>query len=101
MFNVYGYFIACLHSLWLGFLPWLFSRVFRGLSLLLVRSQNDVNDMIFFNTNLERRRRTRFTTYATEARQWMARYEPLMELFGYTPVEFMEDTKSCFGRSSF
>ncbi|KAI8333371.1 hypothetical protein BC941DRAFT_434531, partial [Chlamydoabsidia padenii] len=38
MFNVYGYFIAYLLALWLGFLPRLLPLVFRDLSLFLVQS---------------------------------------------------------------
>ncbi|KAI8341408.1 hypothetical protein BC941DRAFT_467460 [Chlamydoabsidia padenii] len=54
-------------------------------------ARNDVNDKIMSNTYLERRRRTRFPTFATEAQQWMARYDSLAELFGYTPVEMVEE----------
>ncbi|KAI8339762.1 hypothetical protein BC941DRAFT_512093 [Chlamydoabsidia padenii] len=38
MYNAYGYFIAYLLALWLGFLPRLLSLVFRDLSLFLVQS---------------------------------------------------------------
>ncbi|KAI8341905.1 hypothetical protein BC941DRAFT_466804 [Chlamydoabsidia padenii] len=42
------------------------------------------------NTYLERRRRTRFPTFAMEAQQWMARDDSLAEFFGYSPVEMAE-----------
>ncbi|KAI8338968.1 hypothetical protein BC941DRAFT_469150 [Chlamydoabsidia padenii] len=54
----------------------------------------DVNDDIFSNIYLEQRRRTRFLTFATEARQCMGRYDPLVGLFGYTPVEMMEELQA-------
>ncbi|KAI8341372.1 hypothetical protein BC941DRAFT_467422 [Chlamydoabsidia padenii] len=54
-------------------------------------ARNDVNDKIMSNAYLERRRRTRFPTFATEAQQWMARYDSLAEFFGYTPVEMVEE----------
>ncbi|KAI8330844.1 hypothetical protein BC941DRAFT_439724 [Chlamydoabsidia padenii] len=54
-------------------------------------ARNGLNDKIFSNTYLERRQRTRFPTFATEAQQWMARYESLAGFFGYSPVEMMEE----------
>ncbi|KAI8333586.1 hypothetical protein BC941DRAFT_454865 [Chlamydoabsidia padenii] len=36
----------------------------------------------------------KFPTFATEAQQWMARYESMAEFFGYTPVEMVEELQA-------
>ncbi|KAI8339937.1 hypothetical protein BC941DRAFT_237180 [Chlamydoabsidia padenii] len=64
-------------------------------------ARNDVNDKIISNTYLERRQQTRFPTFATEAQQWMARYESLAEFFGYTPVEMVEKLQAVLEGQTF
>ncbi|KAI8342481.1 hypothetical protein BC941DRAFT_412922 [Chlamydoabsidia padenii] len=64
-------------------------------------ARNDVNDKIISNTYLERRRQSRFRTFATEAQQWMARYESLAEFFDYTPVEMVEKLQAVLEGQAF
>ncbi|KAI8335765.1 hypothetical protein BC941DRAFT_471742 [Chlamydoabsidia padenii] len=63
--------------------------------------KNGVNDKIISKTYLERRRQTRFPTFATEGRKWMARYESLAELFGYTSVKMMEELQGVLEGQAF
>ncbi|KAI8336368.1 hypothetical protein BC941DRAFT_471661 [Chlamydoabsidia padenii] len=83
MCNVYGNFMAYLFALWSGFLPWLFSRVFRGLSLLLVRSVDFLLAIAYLFD------------------QWMARYESLAEFFGYTSVQMVEELQAVLEGQAF
>ncbi|KAI8335506.1 hypothetical protein BC941DRAFT_71434 [Chlamydoabsidia padenii] len=62
---------------------------------------SDVNDKIISNTYLERRRRTRFPTFATEAQQWMARYESLAEFFGHTHLEMVKKLQAVLEGQTF
>ncbi|KAI8336146.1 hypothetical protein BC941DRAFT_514330 [Chlamydoabsidia padenii] len=88
---------CCLGCLVISFCFWyvkLWLLIGRCILVLCIVARNNVKDKIISNIYLERGRRTRFPTFATEAQQWMARYESLAELFVYTALEMTNRLES-------